>query len=238
MFDNLIQRTAHHNWKTALFLFALMALVHTTAALLKSLPLNLFGMLLYAFIPLVFVRKQLWGEIGLNRPLRPVYILLGIPLAALFVLISALFLYFTVGFSSANYMAIVAKQQMSYGIVNESNAWQYFPIAVAGFCLFSPVPEELFFRGLILKALQSRFSAPIANTAQAALFGLIHLAYFGLVDFNMGLLLYIPFGLAGAYLFGWSVQKTGSVLSSIVLHGITDFIIILLVYAFAIPAIG
>jgi membrane protease YdiL (CAAX protease family) len=238
MFKDLTSRTAYKDWKTALILFALIGGVHFTAAFLKSLTLNLFGMLLYASVALVFVKKSAWKEIRIKKPTSSTYILYGSILATLFVLVSYTLHYYTVDFNASNFMALMAKQQLSYGVITKYNAWQYFPIAAIGFITLSPLTEEFFFRGLMLKAFESRFSALRANLLQAFLFSFIHLAYFWLIEFNLGIIIPTFLGIPGGILFGWTVQKSDSLISSIIPHVIYNFIAIFLVYALIIPAIG
>jgi len=238
MFKNLIERTAYKNWKTALFLFALIGCVHFTAAFMKSTSLNLFGMMLFALTTLIFVRKRAWKEIRIRKPTSPIYILWGSLLTALFVLVSYTIHYYTVDFGSSNFMALMAKQQIGYRAITKYNAWQYFPIATIGFCTVSPLTEEVFFRGLLMKSFENKFSALSANLLQAFLFSFIHLAYFWLIEFNLGIIIPTFLGMPVGILFGWIVQKTDSLISSIILHVIHNFIAMFLVYAFIIPAIG
>jgi len=237
MFRNLSERTAHQNWKTALLLFAVIASVHFTAAFLKSLLINLFGMMLYALLPLIFVKRRDWKEIRIKKPISSTYILWGTLLTALFILASYTIHYCTVNFSSSNFMAIMAKQQLN-AAVTKYNAWQIFPIAALGFVTISPLTEEFFFRGLLMKASEKRFSAFSANLLQALLFSFVHLAYYWMTEFNLGII--IPTFLATPLplFWGWMVQKTDSLLSSMIPHAVHNFIAIFLVYAFIIPAIG
>ncbi|MCX6238090.1 MAG: type II CAAX endopeptidase family protein [Bacteroidia bacterium] len=238
MISELFQRIPHKNWKTALILFMLILIVHIAAAFFKSLFLNFIGMSLYIIVPLICIKRSLWKEIRIKKPINSKYILWGTLLIVFIVVITSIIYYFIWGLTTSNYMVIMAKQQMGYGVINKANEWKYFPIAALGFCLISPFTEEFFYRGLLLKALEYRFRLSIANIIHAFLFGIVHLFYFGLVEFNWGLLLFIPIGLPGSYLFGWIVQKTESVFSSVILHIVHNFIVILLVYTFIIPVIG
>jgi len=186
MFKNLSERMAHQNWKTALFLFALIGCVHFIAAFLKSYPLSLFGMMLYALATLIFVRKRDWKEIRIRKPSCPIYVLWGGLLTVLFILVSYILHYYIVDFSSSNFIALVAKQQIGFGTITKNNAWQYFPIAALGFSLLSPFTEEFFFRGLLMKSFEDKFSVLSANLLQAFLFSFVHLAYYWLIEFNLG----------------------------------------------------
>ncbi|MCJ7812245.1 CPBP family intramembrane metalloprotease [bacterium] len=172
MFRNLTQRTAHKNWHSALLLFTLVAMINFAAAFLKSIALNFVGLASFALVSLYFVRKSNWRDINIKKPSHVLGIFWGLICAALFVVGNYVLLHFTVGNNSANYFVITAKSQLSYGVINKFNAWQFFPIAAIGFSTISPLTEELFFRGVLLKSLESRFSALKANVIQGILFGL------------------------------------------------------------------
>jgi len=47
--------------------------------------------------------------------------------------------------------------------------------------LFSPIGEEIFFRGILQRALEQRFSVRISTALECAAFGLVHLIHHGLV---------------------------------------------------------
>ncbi len=89
-----------------------------------------------------------------------------------------------------------------------------------------------------MKSFENKFSALPANLLQAFLFSFIHLAYFWLIEFNLGIIIPTFLGIPGEILFGWTVQKADSLISSIILHVVHNFIAIFLVYALIIPAIG
>jgi membrane protease YdiL (CAAX protease family) len=233
----LFERTAHRNWRTAIFLFILIAIVHFSAAFLKSLALNLVGMILYALISLTFVRKRYWHEIRIRKPNHLIYILWGIILSVLFALGSYVITYLA-DFNPLNFMVIMAKQQLSYGVITKYNSWQYFPITALGLCTISPLTEEFFFRGVLIRSFEDIFSDLFANIFQAFLFGLIHLAYFWITLFDLSLVITtVPLITLGGMIYGWVAQKTNSVFSSVIVHVFGNFVLILFVFAFIIPAI-
>ena len=101
------------------------------------------------------------------------------------------------------------------------------------FCLVQLVvvalPEELFFRGFLLRLLEQRFppkhrilggGVGIALVISAAAFALIHLPKDG--D-PRALATFFP-----ALLFGWMRSATGSILASTVTHGCSNILIRLL----------
>jgi membrane protease YdiL (CAAX protease family) len=239
MIERLRDRSIHQSWVISLLLFMLIAMVLFIAAYFKSLTLNFIGLALYAIITLIFVNKNSWAEIRLRKPTRLGSLMVALLGAGVFVGMSYIFLSWWVGFGSANFMVLMAKQQMSYGVITPTNAWQFFPIAALGYSSLSPLSEELFYRGVLLKAFESKFSRPWANVLQALLFGFIHLAYFWLIEFDLALVYtMIPFIVIAGMLYGWVAQRTESVWSSVIVHGFLNFLLILAVYALLIPRIG
>ncbi len=76
----------------------------------------------------------------------------------------------------------------------------------------APVVEELFFRGLLLRSLQRRMSAPAAVAISALAFGLAHVVF----DWGSGVVL--PALVALGMLSGVFAVRTGNLSRSILLH--------------------
>jgi membrane protease YdiL (CAAX protease family) len=76
----------------------------------------------------------------------------------------------------------------------------------------APFVEELFFRGLLLRSLQRRMSAPAAVVISALAFGLAHVVF----DFGSGVVL--PALVALGMLSGIFAVRTGNLSRSILLH--------------------
>jgi uncharacterized protein len=76
----------------------------------------------------------------------------------------------------------------------------------------APVVEELFFRGLLLRSLQRRMSAPAAVAVAGLTFGLAHVVF----DFGSGAVL--PALVALGMLSGVFAVRTGNLSRSILLH--------------------
>ncbi len=88
------------------------------------------------------------------------------------------------------------------------------------------LPEELVFRGFILKRLQSKFTFVIGNLIQSVLFGAIHgLAFISLLGFFKASLIFI-FTCLVAYAMGYMNEKKadGSIFPSIIIHSASNII--------------
>ena len=86
--------------------------------------------------------------------------------------------------------------------------------------------EELLFRGFLLKRLASRLSFVVANTIQAALFGLIHgLMFITILSWHQTLLIILCTGGIAAYLGFVNERKSdGSILPSWIMHALINVV--------------
>ena len=178
---------------------------------------------LFALLPFIwwFVtarRKSSFLEwLGL-KPLKDtdnrkiwLWILLG---SLFFLLLSFLLLYTTVkglktatsNFSGLGFQALPAV--LIYGIFQTS------------------LSEELLFRGFLLKRLASRLSFVVANTIQAALFGLLHgLMFITVLSWQQTLLIILCTGGIAAYMGFVNEKKSdGSILASWIIHALVNVI--------------
>ena len=88
------------------------------------------------------------------------------------------------------------------------------------------LPEELLFRGFLLKRFASRLSFVVANTIQAALFGLLHgLMFITVLSWQQTLLIILCTGGIAAYLGFVNEKKSdGSILASWFMHALANVV--------------
>jgi membrane protease YdiL (CAAX protease family) len=91
--------------------------------------------------------------------------------------------------------------------------------------LFSPIGEEIFFRGILQRALEQRFSTRISTVLECAVFGLVHLLHHGLVFGATGLsirpvsaALWVAAMCLTAALFATIRQRSGSLFPAMAAH--------------------
>lgn len=90
---------------------------------------------------------------------------------------------------------------------------------------FSPVGEELFYRGLVHETLTGRFGEGRASLFEAGAFALVHVAHFGLIwrttgwTFLVGPAIWWVAGLfVTGLVFSWARRASGSILGAILAH--------------------
>lgn len=88
------------------------------------------------------------------------------------------------------------------------------------------LPEELLFRGFLLKRLAGKWGFPAANTVQALLFGLIHGVLFFPLTGPIKAALIILFTGAVAFALGYVNEEkaNGSILPSWAIHAVSNFL--------------
>lgn len=74
---------------------------------------------------------------------------------------------------------------------NASPIWRAFLIFTVPALIFSPVGEEIFFRGFFQESLKLNFSERISTLIECACFGLVHLFHHGLLS-NNGSIIFFP----------------------------------------------
>lgn len=97
-------------------------------------------------------------------------------------------------------------KQVAQSLADRAQGWSVLLLVVL-VVVGAPIIEELFFRGLLMRAFQSRFNDTLALVASALLFGLAH---FQLVTLPA----LVMFGLIAGYL----AQRTGRLGMSVLAH--------------------
>lgn len=105
--------------------------------------------------------------------------------------------------------------------------------------LFSPIGEEIFFRGLLQRALEQRLSVRASTLVECGAFGLVHLCHHGLVLAATGLTirpvsgaLWVGAMFLAALLFATLRQRTGSLFPAMAAHAAFNGIMNTVIFAF------
>lgn len=108
------------------------------------------------------------------------------------------------------------------------------PAIIAYAILGTALPEEIFFRGFLLKRLQGKLGFPGANLVQSLLFGLIHaLMFIQLIGYLKAMVIFAFISLIAFVLGAVNEQQAnGSILPSVLIHTLANTIVGLL-FAFS-----
>lgn len=176
--------------------------------------------------PWLFLTRAGRSQMGWKRPKKPawlplVFILGAMSCAALFVIFDGAY-----GNALDNAFVYISRSYKDLpATMSGTERRTYFLIYAGVSMIFSPIGEELFFRGLIHECLATRWGDRGAAYADSAAFALTHLAHFGIV-YQAGAWELLPLpatiwvgGLwACCLMFSWSRRKTGSIWGAILAH--------------------
>lgn len=99
------------------------------------------------------------------------------------------------------------------------------PILIVSF-IQQGLAEELLFRGFINKRLINKFGFQFGNIMQSVIFGAMHIIFASNLN-AIGTIVVFATTFIGGYILGYLSEKTfkGSIIPSILLHGLGNFII-------------
>ncbi len=177
-----------------------------------------------AVLPWVLLDREGRRRIGMQWPRRPLWLAAGLAVGVLAA--SACYwlgatLY---GASAGNWFVSVARNYQ----LQPTAGWsllQLHLVFTTVACLFSPIGEEIFFRGLLHGVLEERHGAVRATLYEAGLFALVHLCHHGIVLTAAGFALLPVSGalwVAQMFLlslaFAWLRRRAESITPAILAH--------------------
>lgn len=93
-----------------------------------------------------------------------------------------------------------------------------FAIGFVSAAIISPIYEEIFYRGFLYRFFSSRYGVLSGMMISSIIFTVVHIPTFNT----------LPVNFASGLIFSWVYQKTGSVIPSILIHGIFNGIAVIL----------
>ncbi len=220
------------NRQTGLLLIALFSLIRFALALqanvTKSYQIVAFVFVAMAFLPFVLLTRSGRRQIGLVWPTRWAGVLLGgmlgmVSCTALFYLAT---FFFQLG--TGNPLVYISQTYSKLPrVLSPPDRLTYFLTFSATSMVFSPIGEELFYRGLVHECFAPRLGNWKASLVDSAAFALVHLAHFGLIYTVSGwhllpgpALLWVVSLFGTCLLFSVARAKSGSILGAMVAHAL------------------
>lgn len=115
----------------------------------------------------------------------------------------------------------------------------FFVVVTVPALIFSPIGEELFFRGFLQDALQARFGLKVSMVVESGIFGLVHLFHHGLVRSNGSIHFYPVSGMLWVILmfmtaYGLALlrKRSGSIYPAIAAHAVFNLVMNLCIFIF------
>ena len=176
------------NWKFGLLLILLICLPRFILVL-QANSSGSYGsigviMVISAIAPFIFLCKYGRQQTGITKPQKYRWLFIAFASG----LGSSILLYFLgeilYGSSFENWYVYIAKSyKIPPGIDSHTKAILFSVMALTGMT-FSPIGEELFFRGIVQASFAKSIGEKKAGTVEGSAFALTHISHFGLVFIN------------------------------------------------------
>jgi membrane protease YdiL (CAAX protease family) len=220
------------NKQTGFLLIALFSLVRFALALqanlTKSYQVVAFVFVAMSLLPFLVLTRRGRRQIGLVWPTRWVGVLLGgmLGLVSCTALFSLATLFF--GLGEGNPLVYISQTYSKLPpVLLPADRLTYFLIFSATSMVFSPIGEELFYRGFVHECFAPGLGNRKASLVDSAAFALVHVAHFGLIYTVSGwqllsgpTLLWVVSLFGTCLLFSVARAQSGSILGAMVAHAL------------------
>lgn len=223
------QKWFRYNWAFGLFLVLIICIPRFILVLHanKTGSYSSIGivMLLSAIAPFIFLTKFGRKEIGIRKPSNGLWILWSFMIGLAF---SVLLYMLGKGLyrnSMENWYVYIGKSySIPVNIAENDKLILFIVVAITGM-IFSPVGEELFFRGIVHGSIAKSFGDKKASLADSTAFAITHLSHFGIIYisgewkfFPLPSLIWVAGMFVASRLFFMCKQQSGSIWGAIVCH--------------------
>lgn len=217
------------NWKFGLFLILIICIPRFALVLNANSSGNYstIGLIMFisAIAPFVFLSKYGRREIGITKPKNYNWLVIALVSGLIF----SFLLYFLgqglYGNSYENWYQYIGK---SYNIPTEIDAHNkaiMFSIMALTGMTFSPIGEELFFRGIVHASFAKSIGEKKASIIDSLAFAVTHISHFGLVFVNnqwkfytFPAILWVTSIFLVGLLFFISKRRSGTILGAVICH--------------------
>lgn len=169
----------------------------------------IFTMALYFIV--LKPKDQSWKTVGLKTfPLKQWKLIVVWTFNLIVVSIALVIVMSFVGIGTANSKTESLQSQMTF--LN-------FTIGFISAAIISPIYEEIFYRGFLYRFFSSRYGILSGMVISSTIFTIVHIPTFNT----------LPVNFVSGLVFSWVYQRTGSIIPSILIHGIFNGIAVILV---------
>lgn len=217
------------NWKLGLFLVLLICIPRFILVLHANATGN-YGsigaiMAISAIIPFVFLVKYGRRKIGITKPKNYWWLLIAFASGLLFSVLLYYLGQMVYGNSYENWYKYIGKSYNIPAGINQQDKAVLFAIVALTGMIFSPIGEELFFRGIVHSSFAKSIGDKKASLAESSAFALTHISHFGLVFINsqwsflvVPTLVWVTSMFLVSVLFFIMKHYSGSVFGAIICH--------------------
>jgi len=217
------------NWKFGLFLI-LIVCIPRFILVLNANSSGSYGsigliMTISAIAPFLFLNKHGCKEIGIKKPQNFKWLFIAFVCG----LVGSVFLYFLgqilYDTSYQNWYQYVGKSYKIPTNITQTDKSVMFAIMAITGMTFSPIGEELFFRGIVHSSFAKSIGEKKASIVDSSAFALTHISHFGLVFINnkwdfftIPTIIWVTCMFLVSLLFLFFRRKSDSILGAILCH--------------------
>ncbi len=217
------------DWKFGLFLILIICIPRFIMVLNASVTKNYnyiaLIMLVSAAASFVFLTKYGRKKIGMTRPKRFYRLIISLVIGVLFSFLLYVVGKALYGNTDSNWYEYIGKSYKLPAELSSQDKLIYFVIFAVTSMTFSPIGEELFFRGIVHGSFAESLGEQKASIIDSLTFALIHIAHFGLIFSNgawlfltIPSLIWVGSMFLVSILFFISKKYSGSILGAVMCH--------------------
>lgn len=217
------------NWKFGLFLILIVCIPRFILVLNANASGNYSSigmiMVISAIAPFIFLSKYGRNKIGITKPKKYNWLLIAFVSGLIFSFLLFFLGQYLYGNSYDDWYQYIGKSyKIPIGIDPKNKAIMFTIMALTGMT-FSPIGEELFFRGIVHSSFAKSIGEKKASIVDSSAFAITHISHFGLVFINnQWRFLTIPTFIWVTSMFLVSIlfinfkRQTGSILGAMICH--------------------
>ena len=217
------------DWKLGLFLILLICIPRFALVLQANQTANYSWlgliMLISAIVPFLFLSKQGRRKIGIKKAENFNWLFIALVVGLVF----SIALYYLgaelYGNSFENWYYYIAESYNIPAGIDEEGKLVLFSIMALTGMTFSPIGEELFFRGIVHSSMATSLGDRKASLIDSSAFALVHISHFGLVFVNLEwkfllvpTLIWVLSMFCVSIFFSMCRKRSGSILGAILCH--------------------
>ena len=190
------------------------------------------GFIIMMLMPFLFMNKEGRKKIGLIKSNDAKYYLIAVAAGIALALFCYGMGWLLFGFSDDNWFISIKRSYFNAMDITGKSTILLFTIFTIPALLFSPVGEEIFFRGFLQEAIATKFSYRQSMIIDSLFFALIHLFHHGIIKGQAGQLNFYPLSgllwvllmFVTAMAFAILKKKSGSVYPAILSHAVFNVV--------------
>lgn len=213
-------RFFYFNWKFGIFLVLIICIPRFILVLFANSSGNyqFIGLIMVISViaPFLFLSKFGRKEIGITKPQSLKWLFIALALG----LIASIFLHYIGKILYDN-----SFQNWYQYIAKSFDKSKGFAVIAITSMIFSPIGEELFFRGIVHSSFAKSIGEKKASIIDSSAFALTHISHFGLVFLNnkwdffiIPTILWVTSMFLVSLLFYTARKQTGSILGAVLCH--------------------